>query len=62
MSTDEEHVDEEHVDKKQLMELYKISLEEARHHDRLYGQIWIGGIIAFGIVLAASGSIFGIIT
>ena len=58
MSTDEEHVDEEHVDKKQLMELYKISLEEARHRDRLYTQTWIAVAISASVFVAAFGFLF----
>jgi len=41
--------------KNTLIELYKISLEEARHHDQLYTQIWVGGAIASGVLFAALG-------
>ena len=41
------------VDKNKLLELYSIVLEEARHHDRLFTQIWVAGVIAGGILLTA---------
>ena len=62
MGTNEECIDEGHVDKNKLLELYSIVLEEARHHDRLYTQTWIGGVIALGIFLAVLSSAFEVIT
>jgi len=50
------------IRKNQLLELYSVVLEEARHHDRLYTQTWVGGLIALGIFLAALSPISGIIT
>ena len=50
------------IDRNQLLELYSVAFEEARHHDRLYTQTWIGGIIALGIFLAVLSSTFEIIT
>lgn len=39
--------------KNQLIQLYSIALEEARHRDRLYTQTLVAGIIVFGILLTA---------
>jgi len=45
------------VDRGDLLELYSIALEEARHRDRLYTQTWIAVVIT-GSVLFAAISLF----
>jgi len=37
------------IDRSTLIELYEINLEEARHHDRLYTQIWIAALIIVSV-------------
>ncbi len=50
---DKEHLTEEAISKDQLIKLYNIALEEARHHDRLYTAVWTPGIVLIGILLTA---------
>ena len=47
--------DEEQVDKKQLMELYKIALDESRHHDNAYTRMLTTSIICASVIGAFVG-------
>ena len=42
------------MDKKELIELYKTTLEEARHRDRLYTQTWMAVAITGSVFFAAA--------
>ena len=46
------------IDRDYYITLYSIAMEEARHHDRLYTQIWAAGVIAIGILLTGMGLLF----
>ena len=47
------------TDKKELIELYKITLEELRHHDRIYWQALIGLGVIITVFLAVISFLFG---
>ena len=47
------------LDKKELIELYKIALEEAQHRDRLYTQTWMAVVISATVLFAALGLFWG---
>jgi len=38
------------IDRNQYIELYSMAMEEARHHERLYTQIWTAALIAISVV------------
>jgi len=46
------------IDKDLLVELYSISLEEARNHMRLYTQTWIAAAVITGVAFGALVSLF----
>jgi hypothetical protein len=46
------------IDRKELIELYKATLEEKRHHDRTIMQIFIALIVGISIFIAAIASLF----
>ncbi len=47
------------MDRKELIELYKTTLEEFRHHDRIYVQALVGVAIIVPAFLVAVGFLFG---
>jgi len=46
------------IDKDLLIELYSISLEEARNHMQLYTQIWVAAVVIAGVAFGTLGFLF----